>query len=93
MSSMPDWSVWALALVVVALFAWFFWHTSTTMLDMARRLVTTIQNWPQTQRAMAEAEAQAGGRYPLWFRAVRVLLVLALLALCATLLWRKAFGT
>jgi hypothetical protein len=92
MSSMPDWSVWALALVAVALFAWFFWHTGTTMLDMARRLVATTHDWPQTRRAMVEAEAQAGGRYPLWFRALRVLLILALLVLCAMLLWRKVFG-
>ncbi len=92
MSSMPDWSAWALGLGVAALFVWFFWHTGTTMLRAGRRLLAIIEDWPQTRRALAEAEAQAGGRFPPWLRALRVLLVLALLALVALLAWRRAMS-
>ena len=89
MSDMPDWTIWLLGVALVALFGWFFWHTASVMLDAGRRVVATIQNWPQIRRAMVEAEVRSGGRYPFWFRAVRVLLILALIGLLALLLWRK----
>ena len=89
MSELPDWTVWLLAVAVIALFGWFFWHTATAMLDAARLLIGTIQNWPQIRRRMVEAEVRSGGRYPLWFRAVRAGLILALIGLLALLLWRK----
>ncbi len=89
---MPDWSVWALGLGVIALFALFFWHTGAMLVDFTRRLIGIIQGWPEIRRAMTEAEAQAGGRYPLWLRASRVVLILALVALCGLLLWRKLTG-
>ncbi len=92
MSSMPDWSVWALGLGVAALFVWFFWATGAAMLRYGRRLLIIIEEWPQTRRAMAEAEAQAGGRFPLWLRALRVVLVLAMLALVALLVWRRVLS-
>jgi len=90
MGSMPDWTVWALGLGVAALFVWFFWTTGATMLRTGRRLLAIIEDWPQTRRAMAEAEAQAGGRFPLWLRALRVILVLAMLALVVLIVWRRA---
>ena len=48
-------------------------------------------NLPLDFHPDVEAEVRAGGRYPLWFRAVRVLLVLALIALCVLMIWRR-FG-
>ena len=93
MIDMPDWTVWLLALALVGLFGWYFWHTGSMMLEFTRRVVATIQNWPEIRRAMAEAEAQSGGRYPLWFRAARVGLILALVCLLALLVWRKLAGT
>jgi hypothetical protein len=89
MSGMPAWTAWAIALLAAALFALFFLHTGSLLLDLARRLIATIQNWPETRRRTAEAEAAAGGRYPLWLRAVRFILVLAMVALGALLIWRK----
>lgn len=91
MSAGLDWSTWLLALAVLALFVTFFWLVGRALLDYARRLIGIIQNWPQIRRSMVEAEARAGGRYPLWFRAVRVLLIVALIGLLALLLWRR-FG-
>ena len=86
---MPDWTVWGLAAVVAGIFAWFFWHSAVTLYRYLRQVVDLIQNWPQVRRRMVEAEAQTGGRYPLWFRATRVLLVLAMIAFAALLVWRK----
>jgi hypothetical protein len=89
MSQFPDWATWLLALVVAALFIWFFWHTGRVMLDMCLTIVRTIQNWPQTRRAMAEAEARAGGRYPWWYRAIRVFLVVCVVLLAGYLIYRR----
>ena len=89
MTGQPDWVVWLPALAVCALFGWFFWHVATGLLGYSRQLIHTLQHWPEIRRAMVEAEARAGGRYPPWFRAVRVTLVLAMIALMAMLLWRK----
>jgi hypothetical protein len=81
--------VWLLALAVCALFAAFFWHVAVELFGTGRRLISMIQNWPQTRRALVDAEARSGGRYPFWFRAVRVFLVLATIGLAALLVWRK----
>jgi len=91
MSAQPDWATWALVAAVAVLFLWFFWFVATTVFAYARQLVGTIQNWPQIRRAMVEAEAQAGGRYPLWYRAARVTVLLGVVALAAYILWRR-FG-
>jgi len=93
MSGMPDWIAWILAALLLALFAVFFWHTAVGLFRSGRQLIATIQDWPQIRRAMTEAEAQSGGRYPLWFRAVRVLLIFALVVFAALLVWRKFAGT
>jgi hypothetical protein len=91
MSGWPDWTTWLLAAAVCALLLWYFWHTAASLFGYARRLVGTIQNWPQIRRDMVAAEAKAGGRYPLWFRLVRVFLVLAMIGLMVLIVWRK-FG-
>ena len=91
MSEMPDWTVWPLAAAVLALFAWFFRHVAIGIWRYGRALVGMIQNWPQIRRAMTEAEVRSGGRYPLWFRAVRVSLLVALTGLVLFLVWRR-FG-
>jgi hypothetical protein len=83
MSGWPDWTVWVLAAGVLALFVGYFVFVGRTLLGSGRRLIDTIQNWPQIRRAMVEAEAKAGGRYPFWFRAVRVLLIVAMIGLLA----------
>ncbi len=89
MSGLPDWPTWVLAAAVAALFVLYFAWVARSMFGSARRLIDTIQNWPQARRAMVEAEVKAGGRYPFWFRAMRVLLILSMLALVALLIWRR----
>jgi hypothetical protein len=91
MNEGPDWTLWLLIVAVVALFGGYFIWVVRTMFGSFRRLIETIQNWPQTRRAMVEAEAKAGGRYPFWYRAVRVLLVVSLIGLLAFYAWYK-FG-
>jgi hypothetical protein len=91
MNEGPDWTLWLLIAAVVALFGGYFIWVGRTMFGSFRRLIETIQNWPQTRRAMVEAEAKAGGRYPFWYRAVRVLLVVSLIGLLAFYAWYK-FG-
>ncbi len=89
MSGPDDWASWALAGLVVAVFAAYFAWVGCSLSASVRRLIDTIQNWPQIRRAMVEAEVRAGGRYPLWFRALRVMTILALVGLVALLVWRK----
>lgn len=89
MSSGPDWIWWLVAALLVAGFAWYFWHAGRSIWKGFRAVIDTIQNWPQVRRAMAEAEARGGGRYPFWLRAVRGALVLAMIGLVSVLLWRK----
>jgi hypothetical protein len=88
MSEIPDWAVWPLAVAVVALFVWYFWHTARTMFEWFTTVVRMIQNWPQTRRAMVEVEARAGGRYPWWYRAARLSLVLAMVLFAAYFIYR-----
>ncbi len=89
MTDLPDFTIWLLATALLGLFGWFFWHTGAVMLEAARHLIGSIQNWPQIRRAMVEAEVRSGGRYPFWFRAARVTLIIALIGLLLLLLWRK----
>ena len=89
MAEIADWTTWLLAAAVLLLFGAFFWFTGVHMFDYMRRLVHTIQHWPEIRRAMVEAEARAGGRYPLWFRLVRGSLLVALVGLLALVVWRK----
>ena len=89
MSGLDDWTAWALAGGVAALFAAYFAWVGRSLFASLRRLIDTIQNWPQLRRAIVEAEVRAGGRYPLWFRALRVTTLLALFGLVALLVWRK----
>ena len=89
MSEAPDWTVWLLAIGVVALFVWFFWHTGAAMLNALKVLIHLIETAPERRRAYAEAEARAGGRFPLWYRAGRVLALTALFALVAYIVWVK----
>jgi hypothetical protein len=92
MSDMPDWTAWIIGLALAGLFGFFFWHTGLSLFRTTRALVSSIQNWPQTRRAMTEAEAKSGGRYPLWYRAIRVFLVVAMIAFAVLLVWRKLAG-
>lgn len=91
MAAQFDWLGWLLIVAVVALFVGYFWWTGGAMLNAFRALLAFIENWPQTRRAMVEAEARSGGRYPLWFRLARILILLALFALLIVVFWRK-FG-
>jgi uncharacterized protein (DUF2461 family) len=86
-----DWPLWLLAIAVGALFVAYFWWTGGTIVASLRRLLQIVEDWPQTRRAMVEAEARSGGRYPLWFRLARVAVVVALVALVTIILWRR-FG-
>lgn len=89
MSGGDDWVWWIVAAAVAVIFISYFVFVGRALLGHFLSLVSTIQNWPQIRRAMVEAEAKAGGRYPFWFRAIRVTLVLAMIGLAAFLIWRK----
>ena len=89
MSGGGDWFWWIVAALVAAGFIAYFVFVGRDLFGTMRSLVSTIQNWPQTRRAMVEAEARSGGRYPVWFRAIRVSLVLAMLGLMVVVVWRK----
>ena len=89
MSGTEDWFWWIVAAAVAALFIGYFVFVGRELFGHFRSLVNTIQNWPQTRRALVEAEARAGGRHPFWLRAVRVTLILATIGLVAVMLWRK----
>ncbi len=91
MTVQVDWLVWVLAIAVAALFLAYFWWTGGTIIASFRRLIQLVEDWPQTRRAMVDAEARSGGRYPLWLRLARVAVVLALVALVILILWRR-FG-
>jgi hypothetical protein len=86
-----DWPVWLLAIGVAALFIGYFWWTGGALIGAFRSLVRFIEDWPQIRRAMVEAEARSGGRYPLWLRAARVTILLSFVALLVFVAWRK-FG-
>ena len=89
MSGGENWVWWIVAALVAALFIAYFVFVGRELFGTMRSLVATIQNWPQTRRAMVEAEAKAGGRYPFWFRAIRVTLILAMVGLLAFYAWWK----
>jgi hypothetical protein len=86
-----DWLAWLPAIAVGALFIGYFWWTGGAIITSFRRLLKFVEDWPQTRRAMVEAEARSGGRYPLWLRLARIAVVLALVALVIIILWRR-FG-
>jgi hypothetical protein len=89
MSATEDWFWWIVAALAAAAFIGYFAFVGKELFTYMRSLVSTIQNWPQTRRTMVEAEAKAGGRYPWWFRAIRVTLILAMVGLAVVLVWRK----
>ena len=89
MTSGSDWFWWIVAALVAALFGAFFVLTGAHIISSVRTLVSTIQNWPQIRRAMVEAEARRGGRYPFWLRAVRATLILSMIGLMAYVVWRR----
>ena len=89
MTAQPDWLVWLLALALLILFGWYFSHVARVLWRTTRQLILTIQHWPEIRRQMVEAEVRAGGRYPLWYRALRVTSLLALTALVLVLIYRK----
>lgn len=91
MAEQVDWLVWVLAIAVLSLFVAYFWWSGRTIIASFRRLLQIVEDWPQTRRAMVEAEARSGGRHPLWLRLARVVVVLALVALVIIILWRR-FG-
>ena len=86
---MSNWAAWAMAGGVIVIVVWYFWQTGAAIVTTIRRLRDMVQNWPQIRRDMTEAEVRAGGRYPVWFRAARVILIMALIALALLLVWRK----
>jgi hypothetical protein len=85
----PNWFWWVVAALVAGLFGAFFFLTGVHVISAFRRLVGTIQNWPQIRRAMVEAEARSGGRYPFWLRALRAALILSMIGLMAYVVWRR----
>ena len=89
MSGGEDWFWWIVAAAVAVIFIAYFVFVGRALFGHMLAVVSTIQNWPQIRRAMVEAEAKAGGRYPFWFRAVRVSLILAMVSLVVLLVWRK----
>jgi len=89
MTGGPDWIWWIVAAAVAALFIGYFVFVGRTLFGHMLAIVSTIQNWPQIRRAMVDAEARSGGRYPFWLRAVRTTLILSMIGLMAYVVWRR----
>ncbi|MCB9993798.1 MAG: hypothetical protein H6873_09100 [Hyphomicrobiaceae bacterium] len=89
MQQSPDWSFWLLVagvfVVLVAYAIHFVWHGSSQI----KGLVSFVNRTPERRRLAAEREAKAGGRYPLWYRALQTTFIVAAIALAAYALYAR----
>jgi small-conductance mechanosensitive channel len=77
-----------LAVGVLALFGWFFWHVGATMIDTGRRLAAYLDGSSARRRAALEQKA-VHGPTPLWLKAIRFFLIASLIVLLASGFWIK----
>lgn len=79
------------AVLLLALFGWFFWHTATLMLHYARRIVEYLDTRSERLRRQLEFES-IHGRPPFWYRLAQRLVILMVIAGAAALIWTKFRG-
>ncbi|MGE0846383.1 MAG: hypothetical protein AB7L41_08935 [Flavobacteriaceae bacterium] len=80
-----------LALGVIALFGLFFWLVAVRIVGDLRRLVAWRDGAAARQRAAIEREAVEGPT-PLWLKAIRFLLIAALVAILGYKFWLMTAG-
>ncbi|MDB5525994.1 MAG: hypothetical protein JWM58_3757 [Rhizobium sp.] len=78
----------ALGIAVVAMFAWYFWHTAVSMLRYGKSVSDYLDTRSERLRQKLEYEA-IHGRPPLWYRLVQRLMILIVIAGAAALVWTK----
>ena len=81
----------AFGIAVVVMFALYFWHTATSMLEYAKSLTNFLDTRSERLRQRLEHEA-IHGRPPLWYRLAQRLVILLLVAAVAALVWTKFRG-
>ena len=79
------------AVLLLALFGWFFWHSATSMLHHARRIAEFLDMRSERLRRQLEFEA-IHGRPPFWYRLAQRLVILMVIAGAAALIWTKFRG-
>eukprot|EP01035_Chromulina_nebulosa_P057370 gene57370-78602_t len=72
------------AVGVVVLFSWYFWHVGVTMLRNARAVADFLDGRSARLRRQLEYEAVHGGP-PLWYRLARRLIIFIAIAAAAAL--------
>ena len=88
MTAFPDIKLIALAVGVIALFAWFFWHVAATYVGTARRFANWLDTGAERQRARIEHENRFG-KPPLWLRAARAVMIVIIFAGAGALVFWK----
>ena len=81
----------AFGLVLLAFFAWYFWHAATSFIHHARAIVEFMDTRSERLRRRLEFEA-IHGRPPLWYRLAQRLFILLVIAGAAALVWTKFRG-
>ncbi|MCC0052757.1 MAG: hypothetical protein H6884_01720 [Rhodobiaceae bacterium] len=88
MSSGFDAYTAALALGVLLVFGVFFWLVAATFIRRLRQFAHWQDSAAERQRVAIEREARHGPT-PFWLKALRVLLIVALVAILGTKLWMR----
>ena len=91
MAGMPDFGWIALAIAVVSIFAWYFWHTAVSMLRRAKAITDYLDTRSERLRQRLEYEA-IHGRPPLWYRLAQKVVIVTVIAGAAALVWTKFRG-
>jgi hypothetical protein len=80
-----------LAIAVVCLFGWYFWHTVATAINYARTVTDYLDTRSERLRNRLEFEARHG-RPPFWYRLMQKLTIVIVIAGVAALVWTKFRG-
>ena len=91
MVAVGDLGWYAVGIALIALFAWYFWHTAKSMISSMRLIHEYLDTRSERLRRRLEHEA-IHGRPPLWYRAAQKLMILIIIAGCVALMWMKVKG-
>ena len=81
----------AFGIALLALFAWYFWHTAVMMVRFIKIIIHYLDTSSERLRRQLEHEA-IHGRPPLWYRMVQKALILVIIAGAVALVWTKFKG-
>jgi hypothetical protein len=91
MSGWEDLGWLAFGAALIALFAWYFWHTAVTMVRYFAAITHYLDT--RTERLKREIAQEAiHGRLPIWYRMVQKALILIIIAGSVALIWMKFKG-